>query len=207
MSRNNNHWIANSNVCEERLVSLCSAGELTSICALHRSSYLIFPLIVSISAVKDSEMAEREHHTNIWIRVPKIQSYVNNFAHLEFPIERLNEVTKKLVEPCSSDAYVLVNHPGLTLEDLQDPSSFTFLRTYMLMSSTLGAIPRAEKPIDFEKLEMFANSRCGVLSVEVNGLQEAPTYIDTRTRFIKVNLPRLPDDPMMRKEALLAAGK
>jgi len=77
----------------------------------------------------------------------------------------------------------------------------------MLMSSTLGAIPRAEKPIDFEKLEMFANSRCGVLSVEVNGLQEAPTYIDTRTRFIKVNLPRLPDDPMMRKEALLAAGK
>ncbi|CCH43807.1 putative membrane protein [Wickerhamomyces ciferrii] len=139
--------------------------------------------------------------------VPKLQAYINNFKHLEFPIERLNEVTKKAIEPCTSDAYVLVNHPGLTLEDLQDPSLFKFLRTYMLMSSSLGAIPRAEKPVDFDKLEDLAISRCGAHKIEVDGLEEVPTYIDSRTRVIRVNFPRLPEDPEERKEALIKADE
>lgn len=139
-------------------------------------------------------------------RIPKIQPYVNNFAHLEFPIERVNEVTKKLIEPCTAEAYVLVNHPGLTLEDLQDPSLFKFLRTYMLMSSTLGAIPRAQTGVDFDKLESFASSRCHTQTMLVDGLDEVETYIDSKKRLIRINFPELPEEPELRREALLAAG-
>lgn len=75
------------------------------------------------------------------------------------------------------------------------------------MSSSLGAIPRAESPVDFDKLEAFASKKCSTQTVVVNGLDEVPTYIDTKTRLIRLNFPPLPEDPELRKEALLAAGK
>ncbi|KAH3672275.1 hypothetical protein WICMUC_004370 [Wickerhamomyces mucosus] len=139
------------------------------------------------------------------MRVPKIQSYINNFNHLEFPEERLNEVTRKFIEPCSADAYVLINQPGVTLDDLQNYESFKFLRTYSFMSSTLGAIPRAAEPIDFDNLASIATSICGASYIEINNLDEVETYLDTGKRVIRINFPKLP--PKEEREARIEALK
>lgn len=141
--------------------------------------------------------------------VPRVQSYVNNFAHLTFPLERVQEVTHKLYEPCTSDAYVIVDMPGLTLDDLQDPSVFVFLRTHMFKASTLAVMPRVEALPDFDLLSESIQRRCNAIEVKINGYDEVPTYIDTKTRVIRIQFPPLPeeDDERQRKVALMRADE
>lgn len=139
-----------------------------------------------------------------------MQNYINSFAHLPFPPERFTEVAQKVLEHCSSDAYVFVDQPGVTLDDLADYSDFKFLRTYAFMSSTLGAIPRAEEPLNFESLIKFVSGRCEPVSfVEIEGFEEVETYIDSGRRVISIKFPELPpkDQPELRKESLKAADE
>lgn len=111
------------------------------------------------------------------------------------------------MSPCSSNAYILVNQPGLTLDDLQDHEGYKFLRTYSFMASTLGTMPRIESAVDFDELKRTIVRKCDATVVELEGFEEVKTYIDTKTRLISINLPELPQEPEARKEALILAGK
>lgn len=119
----------------------------------------------------------------------------------------MSEVLRNFIAPCSSDAYILVNQPGLTLNDLQNYEGFTYLRTYSFMSSTLGVMPRIEKPVDFEELEKSIIRHCDATVIYLDELEEVETYIDTQTRLIVINFPDLPDDPTERIKALSNADK
>lgn len=144
--------------------------------------------------------------TNLY-RVPKVQSYVNHHNKFVFPPERVSEVLRNLLKPCSSNAYILVNQPGLTLDDLQHHESYTYLRTYSFMASTLAALPRIEKPVDFDELKRNIIGRCDAKVIELSDLNEVEAYIDVRTRLIMITMPELPEDPAERIEALKLAGK
>jgi hypothetical protein len=123
------------------------------------------------------------------------------------PYERVNEVAKKMLDACSADAIILVNQPGLTMDDLEDYEPFTMLRTYCFMSSTLGVVPRLQRPLDLDKLADYALKKCGGDVIRVEGLDEVETYIDSGRRIIRINFPPLPQDSESRREALMQSGK
>lgn len=112
-----------------------------------------------------------------------------------------------MIDPCTADAIVLVNQPGLTLTDLQDFEPFTVLRTYCFMSSTLGVVHRMSKPLDLDRLAQYALRKCGGSLIELQGLDEVETYIDSKKRVIRIDFPQLPEDPELRREALMDAGE
>lgn len=134
--------------------------------------------------------------------VPKIQEYVRQYNKLEMPLQRVTEVIQRAIDSCNADAVVLVNQPGITLDDLEDYQSFIVLRSYSFMSSTLGAIPRVTRPVNLDGLSSYALRKCGGKYIEANGLDEIDTYIDSHKRVIRINLPELPDEPEARREAL-----
>lgn len=116
-------------------------------------------------------------------------------------------MSKRLIEQCTSNAYVFVNQPGLTLEDLQHLEGFLYLRTHSLKASTLGLIPRLEKPVDFNMLSDYARSKCSASLIELEGFEEVGTYIDTKKRVIRIDFPELPaGNETARMEALKEAG-
>lgn len=122
------------------------------------------------------------------------------------PSERVEEVARKMINDCSSNAIILVNQPGLTLDDLADYEPFTVLRTYCFMSSTLGVVPRMDKPLNLDQLATHSLDKCGGELVQVDGYDEVDTYIDSGKRVIRINFPELSEDPEERRVALLKSG-
>lgn len=132
-----------------------------------------------------------------------MQSYVNNFNHLEFNNDRVQEVMRKLVEPCSADAFIVVNQRGLSLDDLQDPQYFKFLRTYMFKSSSLVSIPRIETPLRLDSVSGMVEKKCRAARVVLKNGEELEDYFDTKKRVIVLDFDELPQDAQLRHTALL----
>lgn len=116
--------------------------------------------------------------------------------------EEVTNLAKQLITECSSDEYILVNQPGLILEDLRimEKDHWPFLRKYLAMSSTVLGIPRVNSVLDLAYLEKYIIKTCDAETIRVvNGdEEEVEQYYDVRTRVIQVQMPELPDAP--RKE-------
>ncbi|EMG49778.1 hypothetical protein G210_5392 [Candida maltosa Xu316] len=113
---------------------------------------------------------------------------------------------KKLITQCSSDAYLLINLPGLTYTDLTStPSniaSWPFLRKYMYMASTLIGLPRMESTLDLDFLEQYIINTCEAETINVlhDDDNEVVEYFDIRKRVIRIDLSPLDQHDMDRRQ-------
>lgn len=120
-----------------------------------------------------------------------------------YPLAKLYTVIENLISHCSSDAYVLINQPGLTYDDFvtNDQKIFFNVQKEMDQDSTVVAFPYIESPISFNLISKYIikNCRAEVIRLDVETQEQldgphsdVPKYIDTKTRVFLVNLPRLP---------------
>mmetsp|Transcript_4425 Transcript_4425/g.4886 ORF Transcript_4425/g.4886 Transcript_4425/m.4886 type:complete len:322 (-) Transcript_4425:3324-4289(-) len=110
--------------------------------------------------------------------------------------ERATNLIKRLVTECSSDEYLVINQPGLMLEDMtvKESENWPFLRRYLTMASSVVGIPWVRGPLDLDFIEQYIISTCYAETMNVvhDDDQEVEAYIDTRTRVIKIDLSELP---------------
>ncbi|KAK6459113.1 uncharacterized protein RJT20DRAFT_124276 [Scheffersomyces xylosifermentans] len=118
----------------------------------------------------------------------------------------VTNLIKKLISKCSSDEYIIVNQPGLTLEDLtvKHADNWGFLRKYLTLASTVIGLPFVEEPLDLPFLEKYVirNCQAEVISVDDDREEEVTPYYDTRTRVIRINLSPLPSPEEGRYEVI-----
>jgi hypothetical protein len=110
--------------------------------------------------------------------------------------ELATNLIKRLVTECSSDEYLVINQPGLVLEDMtvNEADNWPFLRRYIAMASSVVGIPWVRGALDLDFIEQYIISTCHAETMNVvhDDDQEVGNYIDTRTRVIKIDLSELP---------------
>lgn len=110
--------------------------------------------------------------------------------------ERVTNLIKRLVTECSSDEYLVINQPGLMLEDMtvREADNWPFLRRYLAMASSVVGVPWVRGSLDLNFIEQYIISNCHAETMNVvhDDDEEVGTYIDTRTRVIKIDLSELP---------------
>ncbi|RLV94024.1 Protein BIG1 [Spathaspora sp. JA1] len=113
---------------------------------------------------------------------------------------------KKLVTACSSDAYLIVNQPGLTYHDLttSNKDNWPMLRKYLYMASTTVGIPRIDGVIDLQFLQEYIINTCEaeVINVWNEDEGEVVDYFDVRKRVIRIDLGELPTGKDRNSEIL-----
>lgn len=124
--------------------------------------------------------------------VPGLQSEINESNLRPHNVTSVTNMLKKLITQCSSDAYVIVDQPGLTYEDLTDKKreNWPFLINYLYMSSTIVGLPRIEPGLDLDFIENYIINTCDAETINVwhDDDNEVTDYFDVRTRVIKITL-------------------
>lgn len=130
--------------------------------------------------------------------VPGLQSEINESNLKPHNVTSVTNMLKKLITQCSSDAYVIVDQPGLTYEDLTDKKreDWPFLVNYLYMSSTIVGLPRVESGLDLDFLEEYIINTCDAEAINVwhDDDNEVAEYFDVRKRVIKVTLSPVTGD-------------
>ncbi|KAI5954119.1 BIG1 [Candida margitis] len=130
--------------------------------------------------------------------VPGLQSEINESNLKPHNVTSVTNMLKKLITQCSSDAYVIVDQPGLTYEDLTDRNkgNWPFLINYLYMSSTIVGLPRVDSGLDLDFIEDYIISTCDAETINVwhDDDNEVTDYFDVRTRVIKVTLSPITGD-------------
>ncbi|KAI5960171.1 BIG1 [Candida pseudojiufengensis] len=127
--------------------------------------------------------------------VPDLNTEINDSNLEPHNVTSVTNLLKKLITQCSSDAYLIVDVPNLTYQDLTDSQRdrWQFLLNYLYMSSTIVGLPRVELGLDLDHIEDYIINTCEAETIP-NELQD---YYDTRTRVIRINDPN--PDELMRK--------
>ncbi|KGQ97244.1 protein BIG1 [Candida albicans P37005] len=124
-----------------------------------------------------------------------LKEEINPSNTLPHNVTSVTNMLKKLITECSSDAYLLINQPGLTYADLttEKKDNWPFLRNYLYMSSTIVGLPRVENPIDLDFLEQYIISNCDAETINVwhDSEDEVVDYYDIRKRVIRIDLSPL----------------
>lgn len=119
-------------------------------------------------------------------------------SHLNSAPHGSSEVTnliKRVVTDCSSDAYILVDIPGLRAEDMnmEREDSWQSLRRYLAMASTAIGLPWVTHTIDLVYIEKYVMKTCAAEPMVVFEDDEGTEdYIDTTKRVIRLALSPLP---------------
>lgn len=113
---------------------------------------------------------------------------------------------------CPADTYLLVNQPGVRVEDFQTLRHPEYgitlweqLKEYLGRVGTLGSFPRLDEPIDLDRLEYMLKRQCQAIVIEADEESEGDMfekYQDTTPRVIRLDLPPLPDEEPYRTVAL-----
>lgn len=125
-------------------------------------------------------------------------------------------VMQKWISTCPSDAYIIIDQPGLRVEDFQELPSIDKVpvwdqwRTFLGRSATLGSFPRLDRPLDSKWLEGVIKKQCRAMIVTANVKDTDPKdkslpieeYHDVRKRIIRAKFPRLPETQPERIIAL-----
>ncbi|ODQ81542.1 hypothetical protein BABINDRAFT_165084 [Babjeviella inositovora NRRL Y-12698] len=139
--------------------------------------------------------------------VPGISLKLASPKPVPFSLDEVTSVANELVGHCSSNVYVLVSHPGLTLQDLANKHHWPALRQAMSLSSTLLTFPHTRGVLDLDALEKTIIERCSAETITYNGDSwvdfKQHEFIDSRKRVVRLTFPPLPTDPKERIEALL----
>ncbi|EGW30887.1 uncharacterized protein SPAPADRAFT_62789 [Spathaspora passalidarum NRRL Y-27907] len=128
--------------------------------------------------------------------VPGLKQLINPSNIEPHNVTSVTNLLKKLVTECSSDAYLIVNQPGLTYQDLitANKDHWPMLRKYLYMSSTTVGIPRIDGVIDLQFLQDYIVNTCEaeVINVWNEDEGEVVDYFDIRKRVIRIDLGELP---------------
>ncbi|ODV93784.1 hypothetical protein PACTADRAFT_35536 [Pachysolen tannophilus NRRL Y-2460] len=134
-----------------------------------------------------------------------------NKQHLKNNIYGVNELTsiiKSSVSECTSDAYFLINQPGLKLSDFEDFKDFGYLRAFISRSSSIFPSPNTithDQGLNLDIIESYIKSHCKTDTYRVVNDNEAevPHYIDIKKRIIRIEFSPLPENPEARKNTLI----
>ncbi|ODQ67081.1 hypothetical protein NADFUDRAFT_49525 [Nadsonia fulvescens var. elongata DSM 6958] len=143
-------------------------------------------------------------------------------THHQTPSE-FNLFTRKLVSSCPSDAYIIIDQPGVSLDDFypmengilaEDDSLWTHTRKHMAFSGTVytGSVQlNSGSETDELHLDSLTNSLikqcyCQIVDVDLTRDDGKPfdKYIDTRCRIIRVKFDPLPTTSFSRLVTLTA---
>ncbi|CDK25538.1 unnamed protein product [Kuraishia capsulata CBS 1993] len=141
--------------------------------------------------------------------VPSLRANLPHSEQVPFTLAEATEIFNRLAEQCLSNAYIVVNQPGLTIQDLTNFQGYPFTRDMMTAASTIVTFPNVitedSTTFNLDSIESHLKQSCHVKTHQVlyNDENEVPPYIDTRPRLIKVMLPALPEEEIPRTQALL----
>lgn len=158
---------------------------------------ILAAFIPCASAFRAAPVIVASHKLVRGVKAPKDFYQVNDG-------EGVTNMIKQLVTECSSDEYIIVDLPGLRLEDVRvyEKDNWHFLRKYLTMASTVVGIPMCGNPIDLGFIEKYIIKTCNAETINVIHLndEEVNEYHDTRTRVVRVNLQELPSYETERQE-------
>lgn len=132
------------------------------------------------------------------------------------PLERqgsvaINNMLKRLITECSSDAYVILDLPGLTFQDVNDFSTdnWPFLSKYFSISSTVVGVPYMNEIIDLDHIKDYIGTTCQAELMTANIEDEnSIDYIDTKKKIINILFNRLdPEDKEERNNQIQLADE
>lgn len=123
-------------------------------------------------------------------------------------LESAYNVIKHAVTQCSSEAYIIVDIPGLEVSDLSmtQAGNMPSLRKYLMLSSTLVGVPWVDGAVDMDFLEQYIINTCEAETILLTEENEyyISKYIDTRKRVIRIELPPITSTTTFaQKDALL----
>ncbi|ODV62267.1 Big1p ASCRUDRAFT_6872 [Ascoidea rubescens DSM 1968] len=132
--------------------------------------------------------------------IPGLLPKVPRIKPNPYPIDDILKLSKQLISSCSSNSFILINQPGLTLTDLKNYDNVPNLISYLDSFSTVLTFPFAESPsTDFfnKKISNYIIRNCNAEIIHVNqddgdDDDSVPHYIDTRTKIILINFSKLP---------------
>lgn len=128
-------------------------------------------------------------------------------------LQNFKEIVEELLGKCNSNAFILVNQPGIRAHDFTAyKKDLINLQLYMHASSTAVKFEQVDiLPVDmFDELIDNVKEKCNVdevLEVDGNNTDSFQPYIDTRKRIIRIDFPELPQDSQNRSIALSAYDK
>lgn len=129
------------------------------------------------------------------------------------PLGKFSSIAKDLVNQCNSNAYVFVNQPGLRKQDFTIyKKEFISLQTYIFSSSTALDLGRIEVPSNdtFGELIDYTSEKCNIdkfISLDGNNTDSFEPYIDTATRVIRIDYPKLPEEKELRSQIIAKHDK
>ncbi|KAM3122691.1 hypothetical protein CJJ07_001631 [Candidozyma auris] len=124
--------------------------------------------------------------------------------------QNVTNMLKKAITECSSDAYLIINIPGLENIDMLDrkQSLWPNLVKYMHMSSTLVGMPWVEGTLDLSFLEAYITRTCSAETISLAEEDDVfAEYVDTRKRIIRVEMNPLPPPGPERDAAIRASDE
>ena len=122
-----------------------------------------------------------------------------------YKVDEATNMIKKLVTQCSSDEYLIINQPGLRLNDITDieKEHWPHFYKYLTLSSTVVGLPWVEEPIDLDYLEKYILKTCKAETISVDHEDEREVnYIDSKTRVIRIELSELPENLDERRDEM-----
>lgn len=113
--------------------------------------------------------------------------------------QAVTNMLKRLITDCSSDAYLILDMPGLTSKDMKDKNAenWPFLTKYLSISSTVVGVPFVQEVIDLNHIKEYITTTCQAEVMHANIEDEGSIdYIDVRKKIIDIQfnaLDQLPD--------------
>lgn len=121
------------------------------------------------------------------------------------------DILTRMLASCPSDAYLIVEQPGIRVEDFQSfvtpygPRLWQRFKEILGHAATIGSFPRLDGPISTQRLERLLTKQCSSETIVVDPRADDPMYekySDTRPRVLRLTFPPLPEDPVERAFAL-----
>ncbi|KAH3661785.1 hypothetical protein OGAPHI_005963 [Ogataea philodendri] len=143
--------------------------------------------------------------------IPGLKPSLGHSEQLPFDFNEATFVIERVFEQCSSDAYILVNVPGLKVEDFHHFEKFHHLRSQLAQASTIVSLPNVvvdDERLDFQSLERYLRIHCDTYTHTVwnENSDEVSKYIDVHKRTIVLDLVGL-NDEMTEEERLDKLGE
>lgn len=101
----------------------------------------------------------------------------------------VTNMLKHLITQCSSDAYVILDMPGLNVYDMNDDQqhNWQFLRKYMSISSTVLGVPYVKDVLDLDHIKEYISTTCDAELMNANiEDDQSIDYIDARKKIISI---------------------
>ncbi|KAG7836770.1 hypothetical protein KL942_004688 [Ogataea angusta] len=131
--------------------------------------------------------------------IPGLRPALPHSEQLPFDLGEATSIIYRVLEQCTSDAYILINLPGLRVDDFHHFERFRHLREQLSQASTVVTFPNVlvdDERLTTDEFVRYLRIHCNTITYDVvnEDAAEVPKYLDTRTRTINVQLGGLTDE-------------